>query len=53
MKKLLCILMVLLFQHENVSLAKVVETNRPYTYEKMKDDLEKLNHQYPVVKVKK
>ena len=53
MKKLLFILLVLSLQVENVVLAKVVETNRPYTYAEMKDDLEKINHQYQAVKVKK
>jgi g-D-glutamyl-meso-diaminopimelate peptidase len=53
MKKLLCMMLVFSLQFGNVSLAKVVETNSPYTYEEMKDDLEKLNHQYRAVKVKK
>jgi g-D-glutamyl-meso-diaminopimelate peptidase len=53
MKKLICIMLVLSLQAENVSLANIVETNRSYTYKNMKDDLEKIHHLYRSVKVKK
>ena len=46
MKKLLCILLFLSFQFENVSMAKIVETNQPYSYEIMKNDIVNIDKKY-------
>ena len=53
MKKLLCILLLLSFRFENASLAKIVQTNKPYSYEIMKQDIVSIDKKYKVVKVKK
>lgn len=52
MKKLLLIVLFLSLQFEVASKAKVVETNRPYSYEIFKQDIEKINHRYNKVDVK-
>ncbi|MDR7076742.1 g-D-glutamyl-meso-diaminopimelate peptidase [Neobacillus niacini] len=53
MKKLLCILLLLSFRFENASLAKIVDTNKPYSYDLMKQDIVSIEKKYKVVKVKK
>jgi g-D-glutamyl-meso-diaminopimelate peptidase len=52
MKKLLLTLMVLFLQFEMVSNAKVVETNRPYSYDILKQDIAKIHHTYKKIEVK-
>ncbi|MEH7179631.1 M14 family zinc carboxypeptidase [Neobacillus vireti] len=53
MKKLLSILLVVSFQIEHIAHAKILDTKQPYTYEGMKEDIVKINHQYRALKVKK
>ncbi|MFP7295653.1 M14 family zinc carboxypeptidase [Neobacillus niacini] len=53
MEKVLCILLILLLTVDNVSFAKTVNTNQPYTYENMTNDLERINQEYGGLKVKK
>lgn len=53
MRKLLCILILLSLQFEYVGKAKIVETNRPYSYEILKKDIAEINNKYKEVKVKK
>jgi g-D-glutamyl-meso-diaminopimelate peptidase len=53
MKKLLCFLLFLSCQFENVSMAQIVENNQPYSYDRMKQDIAKIDYKYKAVKVKK
>ncbi len=53
MKKLFCTLLLLFLLFESVSMAKIVRTDRPYSYEFMKQDIENLDKKYKAVKVKK
>jgi len=46
MKKLLCIVLFLSFQFENALMARVVETNQPYSYEIMKNDIVNIDKKY-------
>ncbi|WP_045523161.1 M14 family zinc carboxypeptidase [Neobacillus niacini] len=52
MKKLVCILLFLFLQFEIVSNAKIVETNRPYSYEILKRDITKIQYKHKAVEVK-
>lgn len=52
MKKLLLILIFLFLQFETASMAKVVETPRPYSYEMLKQDISSIDHTYKKVEVK-
>jgi g-D-glutamyl-meso-diaminopimelate peptidase len=55
MSRLLCILLLFLsFQNENVTQAKIVKPNEPYSYDVLKRDLFKLNERYnKAIKIKK
>jgi len=52
MKKLLFILLFLFLQVEMVSMAKVVETTHPYSYDILKQDIAKIHHTYKKIEVK-
>lgn len=45
-KIIICIIIFLSLQQENVTSAKIVEVNRPYSYEMLEDDLSKINQSY-------
>lgn len=51
MKKLLCLLLILSLQVEDVSHAKIVKTSQPYSYEMMNRDIAKIHGKYNSVKV--
>jgi g-D-glutamyl-meso-diaminopimelate peptidase len=53
MKKLICILLFLSFQIENVSSARIFEVNQPYSYEKMEQDIKNIHNKYKAAKIKK
>lgn len=53
MKKLICILLILLLQNEDVSAARIVETNQPYSYEIMKKNIVNIHNEYKAAKVEK
>jgi g-D-glutamyl-meso-diaminopimelate peptidase len=53
MKKLICILLMLILHNEIVSTAKIVETNQRYSYEVMKKDLVNIHHKYKAAKLEK
>lgn len=52
MKKLLLLLLFLFLQVEMVSMAKVVETTRPYSYDILKHDIAKIHHTHKKIEVK-
>lgn len=45
-KIIICIIIILSFQQEKVTSAKIVKVNKPYSYEMLEDDLSKINQRY-------
>jgi g-D-glutamyl-meso-diaminopimelate peptidase len=45
-KIFICIIIFLSLQQEKVTSAKIVEVNKPYSYEMLEDDLSKINQRY-------
>jgi len=45
-KIIICIIISLSLQQEKVTSAKIVEVNKPYSYEMLEDDLSKINQRY-------
>ncbi|MFS0779106.1 M14 family zinc carboxypeptidase [Neobacillus sp. 3P2-tot-E-2] len=52
MKRLLFILLFLFLQDEMVSMAKVVKSTRPYSYDILKQDIASIHHMYNKIEVK-
>ena len=53
MKKILFLFLFISLQVEDVSYAKIVRTNQPYSYERMERDIAKIHDTYNSVKVKR
>lgn len=45
-KIIICVMLFLFLQLENVANAKIVKTNKPYSYEMLENDLSKINEKY-------